>query len=132
MDRTALLAECTFVTGPSGGPGGQHANKVETQVTLRFAVGASQVLTPAQQEMVRRHLATRISQEDILQLHAREARSQRANKEVVQARFLRLIDQALTPPRPRKATRPSRAARERRLDAKKRRSEKKQWRRPPE
>lgn len=132
MDLTPLLSECTYQTSHSGGPGGQHVNKVETQVTLRFAVRASRLLSEAEQEMICARLASRLTSEDVLLVQARAARSQRANKEAAQERFLRLIAHALTPPRPRKATRPSRAAKERRLEAKKRQSEKKQRRRPPE
>lgn len=132
MDLTPLLTECTYQTSPSGGPGGQHANKVETQVTLRFAVRASRILSLAQQDLICARLASRLTQGGELLLHAREARAQRANKEAVQARFLRLIAHALVPVRPRRPTRPPRQANAQRLQAKKRRSEKKQWRRPPE
>jgi len=131
IDWEALQHECQYQTSQSGGPGGQHANKVETQVELRFAIPASQVLTPKQQGQVLDHLPHRITKDQVLILRSSESRSQTQNKERVQRRFRQLIQQALTPARRRKPTRPPRRAQEKRLDQKKRRSEKKQGRKPP-
>ncbi len=131
MDSAALLSECTYQTSRSGGPGGQHANKVETQVTLRFNVAESEMLSLWQKDMLRKRLESRLSQQEEIVLSCNETRSQLRNKELVQARFVALIEQAVKPPKVRKKRRLSQAAREKRLDSKKRRSQKKQWRKPP-
>ena len=131
LDTEALLAECTYQTSQSGGPGGQHANKVETQVTLRFSVTDSQFLADWQKDRLRQQLQSRLTKDDELLVHSNDTRSQHRNKELVQKRFLTLLKQALRPPKVRKKTRPSRRANQKRLDAKKRRSEKKQMRKPP-
>jgi len=132
MPLSDLLSECWYQTSQSGGPGGQHANKVETQVELRFDVGASEQLSPAQKLRVMQRLGPRLTKDDVLLLRGNESRSQQQNKERVQKRFLALIDWALTPPKPRKRSQPPRRAKEKRLEQKRRRSEKKQWRKPPE
>lgn len=132
MNRSDLLSECWYQTSQSGGPGGQHANKVETQVELRFDVAASQVLSAHQKLRILDRLANRLTKDGVLLLRNQDTRSQQANKERVQKRFFTLIDWALTPPKPRKRSRPPRRAKEQRLDQKRRRSEKKQWRKPPD
>lgn len=132
MPLSDLLAECSYQTSQSGGPGGQHANKVETQVELRFDVAASERLSPTQKLRVMERLGPRLTKDDVLLLRCNESRSQQRNKEHVQKRFLTLVDWALTPPKSRKRSRPPRRAKEKRLEQKRRRSEKKQWRKPPD
>jgi ribosome-associated protein len=132
MPLSDLLSECWYQTSQSGGPGGQHANKVETQVELRFDVAASEALSPTQKLMVMERLGPRLTKNDVLMLRCHESRSQQQNKERVQKRFLALIAWALTPPKSRKRSRPPRRVKEKRLEQKRRRSEKKQWRKPPE
>ncbi|GAB4408176.1 MAG: alternative ribosome rescue aminoacyl-tRNA hydrolase ArfB [Bacteroidia bacterium] len=131
MNWSDLLGECTYQTARSGGPGGQHVNKVKSQVVLRFDVRASQVLTPEAQEQVPVRLATRINKAGELILRARADRSQAANKAAVQERFVQLIEAALTPVSERKPTRIPRAVREARRRDKKLQSEKKQRRKLP-
>lgn len=130
-DITALLSECTYQTAQSGGPGGQHANKVETQVTLRFSIPESEGLAPWQKERLIQQLQPRLTKDQVLLVNSNDTRSQHRNKELAQKRFLTLIRQALRPPKVRKKTRPSRRANQKRLDAKKRRGDKKKWRKPP-
>ena len=126
-----LFQECTYQASRSGGPGGQHANKTATQVTLRLDLTASQALTQRQKATLQERLAHRLTQDGILILSSQETRSQAANKEAVQRRLRQLITKALTPPKSRIKTRTPRKAKEARIQAKKRRGEKKQWRKPP-
>ncbi len=113
------LSEISFSFSRSSGSGGQHVNKVNTRVTLRFDVAASAHLTGEQKNLVRRRLAGRINREGVLLLHADQRRSQRANREEVLERFAVLLRRALHQDKVRRRTRPGRSARERRLKAKK-------------
>jgi ribosome-associated protein len=117
------LAEVAFRFSTAGGPGGQHVNKVESQVTLRFNVEQSPSLTGAMRERLREKLATRLDKNGVLQLSVQETRSQHQNRQVALDRFRVLLAEALRPSRSRRPTRPGRAAHERRLAAKKRRGQ---------
>ena len=116
-------AELTYRTTRSGGPGGQHVNTSSTRVELAWDVAGSPSLSEEQRTRIREKLANRISGEGVLLLAASEHRSQHQNREAVTERFVELVRQALVVPKARKKTRPSRAAREARLHAKRRRSE---------
>ncbi|MFL5538644.1 MAG: alternative ribosome rescue aminoacyl-tRNA hydrolase ArfB [Longimicrobiaceae bacterium] len=122
-------AELTYRATRSGGPGGQHVNTSSTRVELAWDVAGSPSLTDAQRALIREKLANRISGEGVLQLSASEHRSQHQNREAVTERFVELVRQALVVPKKRKKTRPSKAAREARLHAKRHRSELKRHRR---
>lgn len=108
---------------PSGGPGGQHANKVNTRVELRFDVARSPSLGPRQ----RSRLLARLGPE--VRVVADDERSQARNREVATERFRARVAAALHIETPRRPTRPSRAATERRLEQKRRVSERKRARR---
>lgn len=116
----------------SGGPGGQHVNTSSTKVELRFDVDATQRLTDEQKRRVHAALGNRITKDGVLVLTSSEHRSQTRNREAVIARFATLVGDALRPPRRRQRTRPTRASKERRLEAKRRRSDKKALRRNPD
>ena len=105
----------------STGPGGQNVNKLETRVTLLFDVAGSKSLTEAQRERVLAVLRTRITKEGILRVTSQRHRTQGANREAATERFVTLLRDALRPVRTRKATKPTRASKTRRLDAKKQR-----------
>lgn len=120
--------EITFVASRGGGPGGQHVNKVATRMTLRFDVANSPSLTEPQRRRLRKMLASRINRDGVLQLSSHAHRSQLANREALLVRFAETLAAALKPPRRRKKTRVPRGSRERRLTAKRQRSEKKQAR----
>ncbi|HEX8694898.1 MAG TPA: alternative ribosome rescue aminoacyl-tRNA hydrolase ArfB [Longimicrobium sp.] len=122
-------AELTYRATRSGGPGGQHVNTSSTRVELAWDVEGSPSLTEEQRARIREKLANRINSEGVLLLAASEHRSQHQNREAVTERFAELVRQALVVPKARKKTRPSKAAREARLHAKKRRSEVKRLRR---
>jgi ribosome-associated protein len=123
------LSEVRFRFARSSGPGGQNVNKRETQVELIFDVAGSPSLGPRQRERVMRKLASRIDAEGRLRLVATEQRTQGRNREVALERLRDLLAEALKPDPPkRRASRPSKAAVQRRLDEKKIRSRRKQER----
>jgi ribosome-associated protein len=101
----------------ASGPGGQNVNKVATAVELRFSVPASSL-----PDEVKARLAAmagkRMTADGVIQVDSREHRTQARNREAARARLAALIRQAFTRPRSRRATRPTPASRERRLDAK--------------
>jgi ribosome-associated protein len=105
----------------ASGPGGQNVNKVSTAVELRFDVGASS-LTDDVKARLRALAGKKMSQDDVLTIDSREHRTQSQNRAAARARLVELLQQALRRPRSRKKTRPSRAAREKRLEAKTQRS----------
>lgn len=115
-------AELSFTFSRSSGPGGQHVNKTSTRVTLRFDIESSPSLSGEEKDLLKERLATRIDKRGILRLAAQKHRSQAANRKEAIERFGRLIRSALKTTRPRKPTRASKAARERRLREKTRRS----------
>jgi ribosome-associated protein len=123
--------ELDFTFARSGGPGGQHANTSSTKVELRWDVDASPALTEHQRELVRTRLANRINSDGVLVLQSSEYRSQTRNREAVIARFTALLADALRVQTSRRPTKPTRAARQRRLEAKRRRADTKALRRPP-
>jgi ribosome-associated protein len=110
----------------SSGPGGQHAQKSETRVEAIFDVEASSALTPAQKARVIRKAGP------VLRAIAQDERSQLRNRELAVERLVESLRDALRVPRRRRPTKPSAAARERRLQQKRLRSETKQQRRRPE
>ena len=124
------ISELHFRFARSSGPGGQHVNRSATQVELLFDVANSPSLDEVQRQRVLSKLKSRIDKEGILHLVSQEARSQLRNREEVVERFQELMREALHVPKRRRPTRPTRAARERRLEEKRRRSEIKRHRRP--
>lgn len=108
-----------------GGPGGQHANRSETAVRLRFRISESS-LPPDVKEL----LISRLG--DMVEVTAAEERSQRRNRDRARRRLAARIEKALEPRRKRKKTRRTRASQERRLEQKRERSERKRLRRRPE
>ena len=115
----------------SGGPGGQHANKVATRVELTWNVAGSEALGPRQRARLLEALKARIDGSGNLHLSSDRRRSQLRNREDVLERLAVLVAGALRPKKSRVATSPSAAARERRLRDKRRRSDAKRARRAP-
>ena len=120
------LAEIELRPSRSSGPGGQHANVTASRVEARFEIDASMALSEAQRERLHRRFGVRVT------AVAQDARSQARNRELALERLRDRIAGALTVPKQRRATRPSRAARERRLESKRRRAERKRARRRPD
>ena len=120
--------ELSFTASRSGGPGGQNVNKVSTKITLSFDVHHSAALSDDQRRRITEKLATRINNDGILQVVSQRTRSQEMNRADAMERFADLLRSALTPRRARFKTRLPRAAKEERLQEKKKRSVKKQGR----
>lgn len=125
------LGEIHFQFSRSGGPGGQNVNRIATRVELRFDIGHSPSLSDEQRDMLLHRLAKRIDTRGILHLSAQESRSQWMNRREVLDRFQNILARALTPKKKRTRTMPTSSSREKRLQAKKHKSEKKQSRRIP-
>jgi len=127
------LAELELRFSRAGGPGGQHVNTSSTRVELLFDLERSPSLTEAERARARRRLRTRLDADGRLRVVAQDERSQLRNRELAVRRFAELMREALAPPPPpRRATRPSRAAKARRVEGKKRTGQVKKLRRPPD
>lgn len=120
--------ELTVRTSRTSGPGGQGVNTTDSRVELRWDVAGSAALDDAQRARLRERLGPRLTVDGVLVLHAEEHRSQHRNRDAARARLRDLVSDALVPPRPRRPTRRTRASVERRLDAKRRRGERKRER----
>ena len=122
------LAELTFRFSTSSGPGGQHVNKSATKVTLRFDVVQSPSLDEASRQRLLAKLAHRLDKAGVLQIQVQRSRSQFRNRETAVFQFQRLLATALLPEKIRKKRRISRALIEKRLDEKRKQSQKKRGR----
>lgn len=120
--------EVTFATSRSGGPGGQNVNKLETRVTLRFDLQGSTSFTEEQKALLRERLATRITRAGFLQVTSQKHRTQAENREAAVERFAELLREGLHEEAPRKATKVPKAAKRRRIEAKRQRGQKKKER----
>ena len=133
MDEGIRVAEGTVIpieeiqlrASRSSGPGGQHANVTASRIEAVFDVEGSEALSDQQRELLRRKLGDRVT------AVAQDARSQARNRELALERLREKIAAGLRRPKPRRPTKPSRAVRERRLQQKRQRSERKAQRRPP-
>lgn len=124
-DLAIPLGEIEVRASRSSGPGGQHANVTASRIEAVFDIDASNTLSAAQRERLHRRFGRRVS------AVAQDARSQARNRELALERLRSRIAGGLAVPKRRRATKPGRAARERRLESKRRTSERKRARRRP-
>ncbi len=131
LDRD-FSTEFNFSVSRSSGPGGQNVNKVNSKVELRFNVDSSVILNEEEKALIKEKLKSKITENGEIVLVSQNERSQFRNKEHVIGKFYLLINKALQPKKARKPTKLSKAAKEKRLELKKIRSVKKQFRKIPE
>ena len=125
IPREELVARATR----SSGAGGQHVNKTASRIQLSWDVANSAALDEAQRERLLRKLSSRLTADGVLTVTVSDTRSQHRNREIAEERIEEIVRTALVVPKKRKATKPSRAAKEKRLDEKKLHSRKKKNRR---
>ncbi len=131
MDKKGLIQEIKLKAVRSSGPGGQHVNKVSSKVELTFDVENSNALSLLEKNRIYNKLASRLTKDNVLILQSDESRSQHKNKEIITKRLLDIIAFALTVPKKRRKTKPSRSSIEKRLKSKKKDALKKVYRRRP-
>jgi ribosome-associated protein len=124
--------ELQFDFARSSGPGGQNVNKVETKVRLNFDVRSSRSLTKDQCARIEDRLANRITKNGLLHVSSQRHRSREANRQAAVERFVELLADALAEEEARVSTKVPKSQRKRRLESKRRRSQKKAMRAPPD
>jgi len=120
LNKDDIIQELKFKAVRSSGAGGQHVNKVSSKVELTFDLQNSNALNDIEKARLLKKLAHKLTKDNLLLLQSEETRSQHRNKELVVQKFLELLETNLRAPKPRKKTKPSRSAIEKRLKSKKR------------
>lgn len=122
------LSELQYTFSRSSGAGGQHVNKTATKVTVHWSVGKSSSFSDEQKRRIRSQLINRLNSQDEVVVTSEEERSQAQNKLRATAKIRSLVKDALRIPKKRIATKPTKAAKERRLESKRKRSQVKKMR----
>jgi ribosome-associated protein len=117
--NTNIVSEFIFKTSRSGGKGGQHVNKTESKVEFSFDIASSKFLTDEQKHLIILKLKNKIDSEGLLHLYESGDRSQYANKDQLIKKALKLLNASLVKPKKRVPTKVSKAAKQKRIDAKK-------------
>lgn len=128
LDKDKIITEIHFKASLSSGPGGQHVNKVNTKVELRFNIDDSKVFSDKEKDVLKEKLANKINNDGYLGLSSQSERTQLKNKEKALEKFFLLLEKALKPVKKRKPTKPTEASKEKRLMEKHIQSEKKSGR----
>ena len=131
MNVEKILKEISFTAVRSGGPGGQHANKVSSKVVLMFDIPDSESISETEKERLVQKLTGRLNSREQIILTCDESRSQHKNKEIVTNRFITLLQETLKKQKKRVPTRVSKGEKARRMEAKKKRGLKKTLRQKP-
>lgn len=131
MDKSLIANELSFKTARSGGAGGQHVNKVSSKVILSFNINESTGLNNREKRLLKNSLASRLSNESVLSISSDETKSQFQNKDKAIKRFFEIITKGLIVQKRRIATKPTKASKRRKLDAKKQRGQIKSLRKKP-
>lgn len=129
MDKEAIIPELQYKAVRSSGAGGQNVNKVASKVVLSFNIDISKALTDEEKLLAKHKLASRLTAENTLILNCDEDRSQLRNKDIVTRRFLQIMENAIKEDKPRVPTKIPKAVIKKRIENKRRQSEKKQSRR---
>ncbi len=132
MNLETLHNELKFTAIRSGGPGGQHANKVSSKVQLIFDLENSKSFSEEEKQILLKNIQSNLTKENKLILTSDDSRSQHKNKEIVIDRFLKIINKGLIVPKKRKVSKPKQSSIKKRLDKKKKQAYKKALRRKPD
>jgi ribosome-associated protein len=128
IDVDLIGPELEFAVSRSGGPGGQNVNKVNSKVTIKWNVEQSTLITDDEKATLLSKLAGKLTIDNVLVVTSQEMRSQLENKETAKDKLNRMISKAFEQRKKRKATKPTKSSVKKRIQDKKQRSEKKQWR----
>jgi len=132
ITASLLFHELDFTASRSSGPGGQNVNKVNSKIGVKFDVVHSQILSEAEKATILKNLPGHVTKDGILMISSQDKRSQLENKQVVIQKLDRMMAKAFEKKKVRKATKTSKSAIQKRIDAKKLHAEKKKWSQKPE
>ncbi len=128
LKKRDFETEFEFIASKSSGPGGQHVNRTNSKVELRFNISTSLILNEEEKNLIIKKLHNKISQDGILQIVSQQYRSQIKNKEKCIEKFYVLLEKGLITPKKRFKTKPTLSSQIKRLEEKKKHSEKKNFR----